>query len=105
MSDYPNIGDTIANLNMTNALPKKASSSIREYMCYKAYLDAQEGFGEWFSHFHHGKPAPLEDLPTYATFTEKVAYDHKKAQFNSELERWKCTMQHQTKVNMNAKFR
>ncbi|XP_043462655.1 nuclear pore complex protein Nup107 [Leptopilina heterotoma] len=97
MSGYPNLGDTIANLTMTNSLPKKPSSSIREYMCYKAYLDAQEGFSEWFSHYHHGKPIPLEDLPTYATFTEKVAHDHKKAQYNSELERWKSTMAHQTK--------
>lgn len=68
-------------------------------MCYKAYLDAQEGFSEWFSNYHHGKPIPLDDLPTYATFTEKVAHDHKKAQYNSELERWKSTMTHQTKVN------
>lgn len=99
MSEYPSIEGTIANLTMTNNLPKKASASIREYLCYKAYLDAQEGFTEWFTHFHHGRPTPLTELPPYATFTEKVAHDHKKAQYNAELERWKCTMQHHTKVS------
>lgn len=98
MAEYPTMEGTMANLTMTNNLPKKASVSIREYLCYKAYLDAQEGFTEWFTHFHHGRPSPLPDLPLYATFTEKVAHDHKKAQYNAEMERWKCTMQHHTKA-------
>lgn len=98
MAEYPSMECTVTNLRVTNHLSRKASTAIREYLCYKTYLDAQEGFGEWFSHYHHGKPAPLEELPPYATFTEKVAYDHKKAQYNVELERWKCTMQHHTKV-------
>lgn len=98
MAEYPTMEGTLANLTLTSNLSRKASSAIREYLCYKTYLDAQEGFAEWFSHYHHGKPTPLEELPTYATFTEKVAYDHKKAQYNVEMERWKCTMQHHTKV-------
>lgn len=83
----------------TTILPKKASSSIREYLCYKSYLDAQEGFAEWFSHFHHGKPTPVEDLPAFPSFTEKVAHEHKKSQYDIEMKRWKTTMQHHTKVN------
>ena len=82
----------------TNILPKKISSSIREYLCYKSYLDAQEGFAEWFSHFHHDRPVPVEDLLSYATFTEKVAHEHRKSQYSIQLERWKTTMQHHTKV-------
>lgn len=103
VAEYPSMECTLTltNVTMTNNLSRRASSSIREYLCYKAYLDAQEGFGEWFSHFHHGKPTPLEELPAYATFTEKVAYDHRKIQYNLELERWKCTMQHHTKVCNN----
>ncbi|EZA49072.1 hypothetical protein DMN91_010334 [Ooceraea biroi] len=98
MAEYPSMECTITNLTITNNLSKKAAASIREYLCYKTYLDAQEGFGEWFSHYHHGKPTPLEELSTYATFTEKVAYDHRKAQYNVELDRWKSTMQHHTKA-------
>lgn len=99
MAEYPTMEGTLTNLTMTSNLSKKASSTIREYVCYKTYLDAQEGFAEWFSHYHHGKPAPLEELPPYATFTEKVAYEHKKAQYNVEMERWTSTMQHHTKVS------
>ncbi|CAK9805973.1 Nuclear pore complex protein Nup107 [Anthophora quadrimaculata] len=98
MAEYPTMEGTLTNLTITNNLSKKASSAIREYLCYKTYLDAQEGFTEWFSHYHHGKPTPLEELPPYATFTDKVAYDHKKAQYNVEMERWKATMQHHTKA-------
>lgn len=86
-------------VTMTNHLPIRASKSVREYLCYKAYLDAQESFNEWFTNFHHGKPAPLGELSAYATFTEKVAYDHKKALYKSELERWKTAMQRHTAVN------
>ncbi|XP_017799251.1 PREDICTED: nuclear pore complex protein Nup107 [Habropoda laboriosa] len=98
MAEYPTMEGTLTNLTITNNLSKRASSAIREYLCYKTYLDAQEGFAEWFSHYHHGKPTPLEELPAYATFTEKVAYEHKKAQYNVEMERWKSTMQHHTKA-------
>ncbi|CAK9831014.1 Nuclear pore complex protein Nup107 [Anthophora retusa] len=98
MAEYPTMEGTLTNLTITNNLSKRASSAIREYLCYKTYLDAQEGFSEWFSHYHHGKPTPLEELPPYATFTDKVAHDHKKAQYNVEMERWKATMQHHTKA-------
>lgn len=105
MAEYPSVECTITNLTISNNLSKKASTSIREYLCYKTYLDAQEGFGEWFSHYHHGKPTPLEELSTYATFTEKVAYDHRKAQYNVELDRWKSTMQYHTKVYLASRYR
>lgn len=98
MAEYPSIECTVTNLTIPTNLSKKSAASIREYLCYKTYLDAQEGFAEWFSHYHHGKPTPLEELPTYATFTEKVAHDHRKTQYNSELKRWKDTMQHHTEV-------
>lgn len=98
IKDLPDFQNTIENLLTVNMVPKRASSSIREYMSYKSYLDAQEGFSEWFTHYHHDKPVPVEELATYATFTEKVAYEHKKSQYNAELERWKATMQQHTKV-------
>ncbi|XP_015432951.1 PREDICTED: nuclear pore complex protein Nup107 [Dufourea novaeangliae] len=98
MSEYPTMDGTITNLTIMNNLSKRAALAIREYLCYKTYLDAQEGFAEWFSHYHHGKPTPLKELPPYATFTEKVAHEHKQAQYNTEMERWKCTMQHHTKA-------
>lgn len=96
--EHPSLDNTLLEQLTINEVLHKASASIREYLCYKAYLDAQEGFQEWFQQFHQGKPTPLDALPAYATFTEKVAYDHKKAQYEAELERWKSTMQHHTKA-------
>ncbi|XP_008546727.1 nuclear pore complex protein Nup107 [Microplitis demolitor] len=99
MMEQPSLDNTFVDQTMTEEISDhKSSASIREYLCYKAYLDAQEGFQEWFRHFHQGKPIPLDPLPTYATFTEKVAYDHKKAQYQAELESWKATMQRHTKA-------
>ncbi|XP_066600426.1 nuclear pore complex protein Nup107 isoform X2 [Prorops nasuta] len=98
MSEYSNTSGAVANLSITNNLSNKASHAIHEYLSYQTYLDAQEGFSEWFIHYHKGKPSPLDDLSPYATFTEKVAYDHKKAQYNIEFERWRCTMEHHTKA-------
>lgn len=98
MNDFPALQNTIENLMTANALPKKSSSSIREYLCYKAYLDAQEGFAEWFSHYHHNRPTPVPEVPPYATFTDKVAYEHKTELYKKQLERWQTTMQHHTEV-------
>ncbi|XP_067007328.1 nuclear pore complex protein Nup107 [Anabrus simplex] len=79
-------------------LPQRVSNSIREYLCHRAYLDAQEGFSDWFQHFHHAKPIPPVLPAGEVTFTERVAYDHRKAQYKTDWERWKMAMQHQTKT-------
>lgn len=78
-------------------LPQRVAASVREYLCHKAYLDAQEGFSDWFQHYHHAKPTAPVKPSDGATFTEKVAYDHRLTQYNKELERWKAAMAHQTK--------
>lgn len=104
MSLYPVAEETTENITMAYPPPSTASSSIREYLCYSQYLEAQESFADWFSRFHHGKPQPLGELPKHATFTEKVAYDHKKAQHNAELERWRQSMDNHTQVRTFALF-
>ncbi|XP_075228715.1 nuclear pore complex protein Nup107 [Lycorma delicatula] len=78
-------------------MPVKVAASIREYLCHKAYLDAQEGFSDWFHHYHNARPVVPVKPGGSATFTEKVAYDHRMVQYNGELERWKAAMAHQTK--------
>ncbi|KAK7861733.1 hypothetical protein R5R35_008705 [Gryllus longicercus] len=81
-----------------DSLPYRIASSIREYFCHKAYLDAQEGFSDWFHHFHSAKPIPPAEPAGEVGFTEKVLFDHKRTQYNMELERWKLSMQQQTKM-------
>lgn len=78
-------------------LPQRVAASVREYLCHKAYLDAQEGFSDWFQHYHHAKPTAPVKPSDGASFTEKVAYDHRLTQYNKELDRWKAAMAHQTK--------
>lgn len=77
-------------------LPLKDQCSVREYFCLKAYLESQDVFNDWFQHFHHGKPHPPSPLQSGPTFTEKVAMDHKKKQYEAELDRWSIALQHQT---------
>ncbi|XP_044271446.1 nuclear pore complex protein Nup107 [Tribolium madens] len=69
---------------------------VKNYLSYKAYLDAHEAFNEWFRQYRN-KPMPPPELPENAQFTEKVAHDHKVSQFNAETERWKLTTSHSAK--------
>nr|CAD7409469.1 unnamed protein product [Timema cristinae] len=60
--------------------------------------DAEEGFIDWFQHFHHEKPEcpalPIGEV----TFTQRIAYDHKLNQYNTDLERWKIAITQLTKT-------
>lgn len=79
----------------TDELSADDENAIREYLCTKAYLDAMDGFNEWFNKFHHTKPAePL--APHAASFTEKVAFEHRLKQYDQELERWQRGLLAQT---------
>lgn len=68
------------------SLGEKLDQAIKEYLSYKAYLEANEAFNEWFRHFK-SKPIPPEELSENAPFPEKVAHQHRQSQFMAELER------------------
>nr|XP_022908849.1 nuclear pore complex protein Nup107 [Onthophagus taurus] len=70
--------------------------SLKEHLCYRAYLDAQEAFSLWFKHYKM-KPIEPESIPVNAHLTEKVAHQHKTSQYKAEIERWKMTMSHLAK--------
>ncbi|KAK3932188.1 Nuclear pore complex protein Nup107 [Frankliniella fusca] len=86
------------DVSLHENLPRRVASSIREYFCYKAYLDAKDGFSDWHQHFHNAKPSKPTDPGENASFQERVAYDHRIAVYQRELDRWKQTMQSQTKT-------
>ncbi|KAK2172581.1 hypothetical protein NP493_941g02002 [Ridgeia piscesae] len=71
-------------------------NAIREYLCVKAYLDANDGFNDWFEHYHDMKPEKPA-MATGANFTERVAFEHRQKQYENELERWRHTLMMQTK--------
>ncbi|KAI0211244.1 Nuclear pore complex protein [Lamellibrachia satsuma] len=72
-------------------------NAIREYLCIKAYLDANDSFNDWFEHYHDMKPKKPVMAPG-ASFTERVAFEHRQKQYENELERWRHTLMMQTKT-------
>ncbi|XP_044748936.1 nuclear pore complex protein Nup107 [Coccinella septempunctata] len=76
---------------------KNLEKILKEHMSYKVYLEAHEGFNEWFQKYK-SKPQLPEAVPESAPFTEKVAYQHRMAQYKTECERWKITTEHLAKV-------
>lgn len=82
--------------------PPKVNSTLKEFLCYKAYLDAQDGFNHWFHQFHNTQPVkPV--YPEGGDFTEIVTYEHKLEKYNEEYDRWKANMDHLTK-NVKAQL-
>ncbi|KAG8577949.1 hypothetical protein GDO81_010334 [Engystomops pustulosus] len=60
---------------MESALPAEDDNAIREHLCIRAYLEAHEAFNEWFKHMN--SPPQKPGLVEHASFTEKVAFEHK----------------------------
>lgn len=79
-------------------MPESTQTCVREHLCYKAYLDAHESFNDWFKYFHHSRPVLPPALPENASFTEKVAHEHRVSQHKAESDRWKLTLSHLTKT-------
>ncbi|KAM4036684.1 nuclear pore complex protein Nup107 [Anomaloglossus baeobatrachus] len=72
---------------MDSALPAEDDNAIREHLCIRAYLEAHEAFNEWFKHMN--SPPQKPGLAEHASFTEKVAYEHKEKKYEMEYSTWK----------------
>ncbi|CAG9860633.1 unnamed protein product [Phyllotreta striolata] len=94
--------DTVDKILSDGKVDNSINRTIEEYLCYKAYLDAQNAFNDWFKHCKSRPMAP-ESLPESALFPEKVAYQHRESQYKAELGRWKLTGEHLAK-NAKAKL-
>lgn len=65
-------------------------NATREYLCFKAYLEAMDAFNDWFHHSIHAKPKePLAPSGDNVTFKEKVAHEHELQQYKKDMERWR----------------
>ncbi|CAH1154193.1 unnamed protein product [Phaedon cochleariae] len=91
--------DMVEKIIKEGEVSETLRQSIKEFFSYKAYLDANEAFNEWFKHCKC-QPTPPAALPDNAQFPEKVAHQHRQSQHKAELERWKLTANHLAK---NAK--
>lgn len=65
--------------------------------------DAQDSFTDWFQQFHHGAPEK-PTLTEGATFTDKVAYEHRQKQYEEEQERWQQSLQLQTRATVDRLY-
>ncbi|XKL69259.1 hypothetical protein PGB90_007028 [Kerria lacca] len=79
-------------------VPAKIFAAIREYFCYKVYLNAEVRFADWFHSFHKLEPMRPQKLSDDVQFTQKVTYEHQINQYNAEYEKWRSSVEEQTKI-------
>lgn len=79
-----------------SAVPPKIKAAIKEYLCYKAYLMAEQGFADWFRYFHHEKPIKPVNPGENIQYTEKIVYEHNLSHYESQLQEWKTSVAKQT---------
>lgn len=72
---------------MESPLPAEDDNAIREHLCIRAYLEAHETFNEWFKHMNSAPQKPT--LTPQASFTEKVAHEHKEKKYEMDYNIWK----------------
>ncbi|XP_076188614.1 nuclear pore complex protein Nup107 isoform X2 [Aptenodytes patagonicus] len=72
---------------MDTPLPAEDDNAIREHLCIRAYLEAHETFNEWFKHMNSAPQKP--SLLPQASFTEKVAHEHKEKKYEMDYGIWK----------------
>ncbi|KAK2163756.1 hypothetical protein LSH36_74g00028 [Paralvinella palmiformis] len=87
----------------TVELQPEDDNAIKEYLCHQAYLDAHDSFCDWFEHYHNAKPTK-PNIPKGASFTERVAFEHKERQYEMDLARWKHNLMMQTKVTCDRLY-
>ncbi|XP_074869384.1 nuclear pore complex protein Nup107 isoform X2 [Carettochelys insculpta] len=72
---------------MDSPLPAEDDNAIREHLCIRAYLEAHETFNEWFKHMNSAPQKPT--LLPQASFTEKVAHEHREKKYEMDYGIWK----------------
>uniref|UniRef100_A0A8D0G5Q5 Nuclear pore complex protein n=1 Tax=Sphenodon punctatus TaxID=8508 RepID=A0A8D0G5Q5_SPHPU len=72
---------------MDSPLPAEDDNAIREHLCIRAYLEAHETFNDWFKHMNSVPQKPT--LLPQASFTEKVAHEHKEKKYEMDYGIWK----------------
>jgi len=88
---------------MIDNLPSSVTNTIKEYLCFKEYIEAVNVYNDWFDFFHKEKPvkpAPKFDLEQAQLnqqqsgldksniFAERIAYDYQLKQYEDLMNRW-----------------
>ncbi|XP_054153738.1 nuclear pore complex protein Nup107-like [Oppia nitens] len=81
----------------SNQLNTDNDNAIREYLCHKAYIQANDAFSDWLYCLHNSKPRePLK--PVSKRFADTVAYEQSLKQYESDLNYWKEMLKKQGKL-------
>lgn len=99
------IGQSIeANFQqMIDNLPMHVTNTIKEYLCFKEYIEAVNLYNDWFDFFHKDKP--IKPMPKFDldqaqlsqqqsgmdksnVFAERISYDYQLKQYEDLLVRW-----------------
>lgn len=76
------------NYGSKDFIPAKVECSIFEYACYLLYVNALDSYSDWLRVFH-SKPKEPETLSANAPFTDRMANEHKKQTYLSDIECWR----------------
>ncbi|XP_055373682.1 nuclear pore complex protein Nup107 [Condylostylus longicornis] len=97
------IDQTVSNCGTKEGLLRREECSIKEYLCHQTYLAAIDGFNDWM-HLYHNRPKEPQSIKSNATFTEKMAMEHKEQTFRAEMARWNLNLQEQSRVTRDLLF-
>jgi hypothetical protein len=81
--------------NMIDHFPNNVTNAIKEYLCFKEYIEAINLYNEWFEFYHKEKPVePISKQEGEAhqeqSFAERMAHDYQLKQYRDLLERWRA---------------
>uniref|UniRef100_A0A8D9BSU8 Nuclear pore complex protein n=2 Tax=Cacopsylla melanoneura TaxID=428564 RepID=A0A8D9BSU8_9HEMI len=80
------------------------ASSIREYLCHKTYLAAEDAFNEWFHYYNSTKPRPLVEIANNAVYSERVLYESRLAQYEEVLAEWTAKLKLYSKTTKSKLY-
>jgi nuclear pore complex protein Nup107 len=86
----------------TEALSDKIRNIIKEYICFKEYVEGINCFNEWFEGFNQ-KPAKQAEAEsslsintttsTTLSFSDRITYDYQQKQYDDQLAKWSAKTQ------------
>ncbi|XP_072254808.1 nuclear pore complex protein Nup107-like [Pyxicephalus adspersus] len=77
--------DSIAEIySQCSIVTAEDDNAKHEHLCIRAYMETHEVFNEWFK--HRNSPPQKPTLLEHASFTEKVAYEHKEKRYEVHFE-------------------
>lgn len=85
-----------SNLQMIENLPLTVFNSVKEYLCFKEYIEAINLYNDWFEFYHKEKPIkPISKFDSNGdsagqeqSFADRMAFDYQMKQYEDSVSRW-----------------